>query len=186
MTVYVAFFTFEDIGARMSENAAEINVRSPRYWIASAPTVCEACGEGVTVSALAVMAGHETLELGEEAADDAWSLATGSAFLFFVEYLPEHVRLQLSVMAPAYRPHVGRAGEAGSDFGEVSHWVNHCERCGSTFDEQALFGELGGAFVPATVEQASRVRLLRIEETFEAAVGGYAYEPEFFDSMSTG
>ncbi len=170
----------------MLEDAVEINVRSPRYWIASAPAVCEACGERVRVSALAVMAGHETLELGEQPADDAWSLATGSAFLFFVEYLPEHVRRQLSAMAPAYRPHVGRAGETGSDSGEVSHWVNHCERCGSTFDEQALFGELGGAFVSATVEEASRVRLLRIEETFEAAVGGYSYEPEFFDSISTG
>lgn len=168
----------------MSEDAVEINVRSPRYWIASAPAVCSVCGECVTVSSLAVTAGHETLELAEEPADDAWSGATGAAFLFFVEYLSEGVRRQLSALAPAYRPRSDAGGEA--DSGELPHWVNHCDRCGAAFDEQALFGELGGAFVPATPQEASRVRLLCIDEPFEAAVGGYCHEPEFFGSMSVG
>jgi hypothetical protein len=168
-----------EVSCCADDGADGVNIRSSSYCVARAPAVCGQCGTRVTVTALVVMPGHEMLELGESPTDDCWTLAAGSAFLFFVEYVPEGVRRRLSVLAPAYRRRDGRSGGG-------SHWVNHCDGCGSAFDEQALFGEPGGAFVPTTAAEAARVFLTRIDADFEGAAGGYAYEPEFFGAMSAG
>lgn len=168
----------------------DINIRSPRFYLARTVGTCRRCGAPTRLFALAVPPGHETLEVDDEAQDeaqnetqngaltlDSWRIATNSAFLFFVEFIPDAIQSRLK---PFTQP--GRFGKSAAAV--EAYWSNRCERCGSEFDDQELFCEPEGAFFPTNEFAASAIHLLCIEEAFEAAAAGYAHEPQFFDAMS--
>jgi hypothetical protein len=50
------------------------------------------------------------------------------------------------------------------------------------FDDQELFCEPGGAFLPTSESAAGLIDLLPIDLAFEAVAGGYAHEPSFFSA----
>jgi hypothetical protein len=186
-----------------------INIRSPRYFLARTVGVCWHCSASTPLVALALPPGHEALELDDDALDDnalaygtladgtpadettadeapanaisqnTWSVATHHAFLFYVEYLSDAVRHRLNALTPCYRFDHSEAA-AGS------YWANHCESCGSLLDDHELFCEPDGAFLPTSEANAGLIHLLPIDEGFEAAAAGYAYEPQFFDFLSKG
>jgi hypothetical protein len=160
----------------------ETNIRSSRFYLARTVGTCRRCGAPTRLFALAVPPGHETLELDDEAQDEAlaldtWHVATDSAFLFFVEFIPDALHSRLKQCTQPW--HFGKS-EAAVD----GYWANHCERCGSQFDDRELFCEPEGAFFPTSELAARAIHLLTIEEAFEAAAAGYAHDPQFFDAMS--
>jgi hypothetical protein len=61
--------------------------------------------------------------------------------------------------------------------------MNHCARCRALQGDHFLHCEPDGAFMPATAAAAAAIVLLEIHEPFEASAAGYAYEPDYFDSM---
>lgn len=160
----------------------DINILSPRYFIANTLATCPHCRSSTQVFALAVPPGHETLELGDEVeagggasggasgnenAGDSWRVAPLSAFLFHVDYLPDLVQSRLGQFTRFY--HQGKIDGVNG-----SCWTNHCEQCGSALDDQDLFCEPDGGFLPTSESNARRIHLLPIDEVFEAAAGGYA------------
>jgi len=160
----------------------DINIRSSRFYLARTVGSCRRCGAPTPLLALAVPPGHETLELDDEAQEEAlavdtWHLATNCAFLFFVEFIPAVIQDRLKQFTQLSRFGKSEAPDGG-------YWANHCERCGSQFDDQELFCEPEGAFFPTSEMAASAIHLLTVEEAFEAAAAGYAYEPQFFNAMS--
>ena len=80
----------------------EVNIRSPRYYIARTVSTCWHCGSPTALVAIAVPPGHETLDVDDDASDEgsdgetqhrehpaaAWSVADHNAFLFYVDSLP--------------------------------------------------------------------------------------------------
>jgi hypothetical protein len=97
--------------------------------------------------------------------------------LFHVNYLPDAVLRRLHQATPSY------------DFDpsdEVSCWANHCEHCGRAQDDNELFCEPEGAFLPASAAGARLIRLVAVDEPLEAGAAGFAYEPEYFDAMVRG
>jgi hypothetical protein len=82
---------------------------------------------------------------------ETWQIAEQPAFLFHVESVPVGIRTLLSELAPSYRIHPGEPHDGEG-------WANHCDRCGSMQDDQALFCEPEGAFARPTkrVRAASR------------------------------
>jgi hypothetical protein len=165
-------------------NDVAVNFRSSRYFLAHTVGVCWHCNALTSLFALALPPGHEALDLDDDAPigetpEDTWNVASHGAFLFYVEYLPDGVRRRVNGFAPSYR--LGR-----SDAVEGFHWANHCERCDSLLDDHELFCEPEGAFLPTSEASAGLIHLLAVDEGFEAAVAGYAYEPQFFDAMSKG
>jgi len=160
----------------------EVNICSPRYFIARRLGECGHCRKPTQLFALAVPPGHRTLELDAEAPDetaarDTWRVAMHSAFLFYIEYLPDAVHDRLKQYTQCYR--FGH-GDAAMGF----YWSNHCERCGCSLDDQELFCEPEGAFLPADERSARSIHLLPMNEGMQALAAGYAYEPQFFDDMS--
>jgi hypothetical protein len=141
--------------------------------------------------AIAVPPGHETLDVDDEASDDetlrgetaaaTWSVADHGAFLFFIDFLPAAIQDRINQHLPTYRPN---CGIAAADSG--SHWSNHCESCGSQLDDQELFCEPGGAFLPTSESTASAIHLEMVDEPFETSAAGYSYEPPGFDAMARG
>jgi hypothetical protein len=155
----------------------DINIRASRFIVAQTLGVCGHCRKATRLVALAVPPGHMALELDDEAQDeetavDTWRIAANHALLFHVEYLPAAVRRRLRQFASSYRL---------SD--PAAHWANHCGHCGASFDDQELFCEPGGAFLPPDESSAGSIHLERIDEAFEAVAAGYAYEPCFFGSL---
>jgi len=131
--------------------------------------------------AVGLWPGHEVLELDDEALDDAhamdvWEVANHAGFLFHVAYLPSDVQSRISEICPAYALDHDESGD------ELC-WANHCEHCAATFDDQDLFCEPGGAFLPVTEADAGLIQLCNVDETIAAAAAGDAPEPPFFDSM---
>lgn len=159
----------------------DLNVRSDSYWIAHTVGECSRCCAATRIVALALPPGHESLTLEwatdrHECVGYVWESVASRAFLFYVEHLSESVQRRLREFSRSYR----RA--RGTDtFGP--YWANHCEHCGTVMDDHHLFCEPGGAFLPATPENARAVKLARIAESLEAGAVGYACEPHFFESM---
>jgi hypothetical protein len=162
----------------------DINIRSPHFFLARTIGTCWHCRATTPLFGLALPRGHMALELDDEAQDDetavdTWRIASDSAFLFYVAYLPALVQSRLRPFTRSYRlSHYEAAGG--------SYWANHCEHCGSLLDDHELFCEPDGAFLPTSESSASIIRLVPIDEAFEAVAAGYASEPEFFHAMSQG
>jgi len=192
------------------QSGAEINIRSGGYFIARTEVLCWHCGLRTGVLALAMPPEHETLDLDDQADDEGdgvcdldsvtgnlggnaganspdsdtgletgsvpWQPAGVNAFLFYVEYLPDAVQGRLRDLSPSFC-------FACSDATLTSYWANHCDHCGRLLGDHELHCEPEGAFVPVSEAAAAAIELLKIEEPFEAAADGYAFEPEFFSLM---
>ncbi len=167
----------------LEDAAAAVNVRSSRYLIAHTTGPCGHCRASTPLIALALPAGHETVDdmpddvPALETPHGTWSAAAAGALLFYVEYLPESVQRRLSDLAPFYR-------SSSTDDTAASYWANRCIHCGAAQDDEELFCEPGGAFLPVTQAAAASIRLQPIEAAIEAAAAGYAYQPQFFEPFS--
>ena len=159
-----------------------VNIRSPRWLLAQTVGVCPHCGASTQLFAIGLPPGHESIRFDESLDGEGqgtWEVENQNAFLFHVESLSAAIRCRLKSLVPCFRP--DRCGPA-----DDVHWLNHCERCGCALDDVELFCEPEGAFSPISESVAGLIRLLPIEAALEAAVAGYAYEPEFFAAMGLG
>jgi hypothetical protein len=165
----------------------DANVRSQTYYVARTTAPCWRCGSSTCLLALALPPPHDTLEeddTGEgpddgEPAPGMWQRADASAFLFYVEWLPDEVQHHLYELSQSF--HVAQSPATHS-----SYWENHCEHCSALLGDHELHCEPDGAFAPSNAAAAANIELLEISEPFEAAVAGYALEPEFFRCMRGG
>jgi hypothetical protein len=155
---------------------AEANVRSRTYYVAGTDVRCWRCSMSTRLLALAVPPRHETLDGDAPLSPDAWQCANFTAFLFYVEHLPESVQSRLNQLSPHFRPE-------HSTVTLCSYWANHCEHCGALLEDHELHCEPDGAFLPMSEAAAACIELLQIHEPFNAAAAGYAFEPEFFRFM---
>jgi hypothetical protein len=186
----------------------EMNIRSPRYYIARTVSTCWHCGSPTALVAIALPPGHETLDVDDDASDEssgdetqhrehpaaAWSVADHNAFLFYVGSLPAAIQKRINQYQPAYRPidadataaatAAAPATDAGGSSG--SYWANHCEQCGCQLDDHELFCEPEGAFLPTSEATAAAIHLVLVDEPFETSAAGYSYEPPLFDAMIPG
>jgi len=164
-----------------SGSKENINVRSSSYWIARATGECDRCRAEVRLVALALPPNHQSLELDWDIEADEfvgyhWETVEWSAFLFYVEYLPEKVRRRLQEVSKDYRFVL-------SERTQGSYWANHCAACGALMEDHDFFCEPDGAFLPTTADGAAAVTLERVDETLEAGSVGYACDPQFLESM---
>jgi len=159
----------------------DINRRAQRFFVAQTRGVCNDCNRSTPLVAVGLWPGHEALELDEDAPDDAhavdrWEVAHHAAFLFHVAYLSSNAQSRIMAICPAYALDHDESGD------ELC-WTNHCEHCGAPFDDQDLFCEPGGAFLPVSEADAGLIQIRNLEEAIAAVAAGDAPEPPFFDSM---
>ncbi len=159
----------------------DINRRAKRFFVAQTRGVCSDCNRSTPLVAVGLWPGHEALELDDDAPDDAhaadsWEVAHHAAFLFHVAYLSSNARSRIMAICPAY-------GLDHDESGDELCWTNHCEHCAAPFDDQDLFCEPGGAFLPVSEADAGLIQIRNLDEAIAAAAAGDAPEPPFFDSM---
>ena len=145
---------------------SNVNLRSSSYYIAHARVLCESCNHSSCVVALALPPGHQSL------VDGSWQRVEANAFVFYVAELASPVSKLLHRTAPLF----SRKGGEGR---RNRYWANHCEHCGSMFNDEALHCEPGG-FMPTQPVEAEAILLCRVAEEFSADAAGYALEPEYF------
>jgi len=154
----------------------DVNIRSPRFLLARTIGICRHCLSPTPLVGLALPPGHMVLELDHEARDDAeaidaWRIASGSAFIFEVGFIPAAVQSRIGQVTRLFKP--------GAD----GCWANRCERCAGLQDDRDLYCEPDGAFFPTNDASASLIQLVSVDEAFEAVAAGYAYEPAYFGAM---
>ena len=154
----------------------DASVRSRTYYVARTTALCPECGLTTRLLALALPPLHEILDAESSDVQDDWQRSDANAFLFYVEQLPEDVQRRLEQLSPHFRL-------AQSAATQSIYWANHCEHCGILLGDHELHCEPDGAFAPSNEAAAATIELLKTNEPFEAAVSGYALEPEFFGSM---
>jgi hypothetical protein len=164
-----------------ASHSIDINRRAKRFFIAQTRGVCSDCNRSTPLVAVGLWPGHEALELDDDAPDEAqavdtWEVANHAAFLFHVAYLSSDAQARLTGICPAY-------GLDHDESGDVLCWTNHCGHCGAPFDDQDIYCEPGGAFLPVSEADAGLIQIHNVDEAIAAAAAGDAPEPPFFDSM---
>jgi hypothetical protein len=168
----------------MNNPPIEPNLRSNSYFVARAGIECRRCGRRTVVTALALAGGHEIFEADPDSAGasagDLWQAADAGAFLFHVEQLPPNVQCRLQEVSPHYRhPDAAQGGEGA----QGGCWTNHCEHCGAPLSDDDLHCEPGAPFMPQSAAEAAAIEMIICPGPFEAAAGGYAHEPDYFEFM---
>jgi hypothetical protein len=98
-----------------------------------------------------------------------------AAVLSYVEYLTATVANRMRSVTRHYR--LDRLNEADDAF-----WINHCEHCGASVEEEELHGDLDGPFGPLPNEGLEAIRLHEMREPFEAWAGGESHDVKPLDS----
>lgn len=152
-----------------------VNHRARTFRIARALQQCGRCCELTPVVGLLLPVGHETLAGDGEggSAVQAWHVAEEEALLFFLEHVPQRVRIRLQRLAPNY-------SLDQADGTADSYWMNHCTQCGSRQDDFELYCEPEGAFAPMSASAARAICLHWYPEPVEACAMGYACAPPYF------
>ncbi|MDC9623085.1 DUF5710 domain-containing protein [Xenorhabdus sp. XENO-7] len=135
------------------------NVHAPFWYLAQTRTPCRHCHEQTTVTAFMLPAGHKILEEDEEDGEIDYTEQENPAFVFYIVDIPTQVRNALSSFNHALRKEVSQQIRR-------QHWINHCEKCGAQQNDAEMFCEMGGAFFPASSEEAASILLHRIDEPF--------------------
>ncbi|WP_348988942.1 DUF5710 domain-containing protein [Xenorhabdus sp. SGI240] len=145
------------------------NVHAEFWYLAQTRTPCPHCQEHTTVTAFMLPAGHKMLEADDDDDEDEdddetntevdYSEQDSPAFLFYVADIPTTVRNVLSGFHHTLRKTGGRRIRR-------THWINHCEHCGTQQDDADMFAEVGGAFFPSSRKEAAAIQLHRIDEPF--------------------
>lgn len=173
--------TFEDAAAGTGRSI-DINMRADNYRVSLTAGTCGSCGSPTRLIGLMLPPGHEILaddymaDPNGESRTSSWELSSCATQLFYVLELPPAALRHLRQIAPAYR----LAGGGETDF---RYWANHCEHCESRFDDQDLFCEFEGVFVPTDPAAASKIDLLRIFEPIAVAAAGSTCDPPLLSHM---
>jgi len=118
--------------------------------------------------------GHQTRQDSDEAI--AWEPQESETIIYYITQIPESVQMQMRSLTDHYR----------KDFSKTTqsfYWMNHCEHCGMKQGDFELFEEFDTPFCPIDPEDASRILLRRVSESFEASAASIAYEPGVFERM---
>ncbi|MDE9428211.1 DUF5710 domain-containing protein [Xenorhabdus bovienii] len=153
------------------------NVHAEYWYLAQTQTSCPHCHEHTTVTAFMLPAGHQLLEAdnGDEPGTEVdYTEQDSPAFLFYLADIPSLVRNVL----PGFHH---RLRKAVSQRLHRQHWINHCEHCGAQQDDTELFAEIGGAFFPASREQAATLQLHRIDQPFVGYCEDISHHHYHFD-----
>lgn len=166
------------------EHKPEFAVRSPFYYVVESTSDCWNCSNRTRVFAFMLPEEHEEFEYVYDE-DEEFELEHNLGEWRCHEYRGNVASVHS--MSPAVSKQMRRFTSnfklAYSKAAGSRYFMNHCEQCGTKLGDHFMHGEPGGAFVPMSPEQASRMSLVRINERFDANCGlGFSSE-DFFDWM---
>ena len=154
---------------------SDFNLRCTSYFIAQSMRTCWHCARDTRVFSFLLPRGHRARQDSHESAD--WELQESEAIIYYITQIPASVQAQMQSVTGYYR----------NDFSKTTqsfYWMNHCDHCGMKQGDFELFEEFDTPFCPINPQDASRILLRWVSESFEASAASIAYEPGFFEWMS--
>jgi hypothetical protein len=155
----------------------DINVRSSRYLLASSEHRCHRCHKMSAVHGFMLPIGHEALNVGDTEAEDEWEYGEDPTLLSHIEYLSPTVATRIATITPFYKL------AFTADQNEC-YYSNFCDYCHARFNDHQLFAEPGEGFVAFCLEDAKRVQLLDVSESFAAQCNGLSIGIALFEDMT--
>jgi hypothetical protein len=153
---------------------SDFNLRCSSYFIAQSMRICWHCARDTRVFSFLLPRGHKARQDSHESTD--WELQKSEAIIYYITQIPASVQAQMRSVTGHYRRDFSKTTQS-------RYWMNHCERCGMKQGDFELFEEFDTPFCPINPQDASRILLRSISESFEALAASIAYEPGFFDWM---
>ncbi len=154
-----------------------INARAHSYYLLETLHPCSQCGRESRVHGIVLPTGHEIRMHGEDPDSDEWERADEPSLISFVTNLASAVSLRIQQDSLLYRPRHSFADT-------TCYHYNHCEYCGSVFDEYALFGMPGYGFDVLSEMQAARILVSAVRAGFAGAAEHFSYGVAFLDAMT--
>jgi hypothetical protein len=154
----------------------EPNVRGSSYFIAASTRRCWRCQATSRVHGFILPAGHETLDGCAESEAGGWEPGEEPTLLCYLDWLAPQVVARITALAPHYRVAYSRTTRS-------FYWMNLCEQCGAQLGDHETYCEPGQGFLAFTLEEARRVGLVYVNQTFAASCGGYSIGVTLFEEM---
>jgi hypothetical protein len=146
------------------------NLRCTSYFIAQSTCSCWHCARHTRVFSFVLPRGHEARVADDESA--LWEVQESEAIVYYITWIPATVQAQVQSLTRHFR----------NDFSKTTqsfYWMNHCEHCGMKQGDFDLFEEFDTPFCPIEPQDACRILLRPVRESFEASAESVAYEPGF-------
>jgi hypothetical protein len=160
--------------AKWLPQRADINLQFFSYFIAQSTRSCWHCARDTRVFSFLLPPGHKARVSNDESTN--WEVQESEAIVYYVTWIPASVQAQMQSVTRQYR----------NDFSKTTqsfYWMNHCEHCGMKQGDFELFEEFDTPICPIEPQDASRILLRPVSESFEASAASIAYEPGFFEWM---
>lgn len=152
------------------------NVRGSSFLVATSTRPCWRCRRISQVVGFMLPEGHETIYIGDDPGEETWELAEEPTLVSYVEWLNAPVADRMRREFPLYR--LAFSQTTGSHY-----WMNHCEFCNVAFGDHETFSEPGQGFLAFSLEDARRIHLSAVPESFLACCGSYSIGVTLFDQM---
>jgi hypothetical protein len=132
------------------------------------------------VFALAVPAPHQFLHPDDEDERvEVWHSANTPAVLLHIEALNSATAIRLRDLAPGYQSSPAPASG-------VSRWINHCNHCDGTLEDDELHCEPEAAFMPVSPKAAHRIRLTEVFHPLQVNAADSAPDATWLDYAARG
>jgi hypothetical protein len=147
--------------------ASDFNIQASAYFIAQSMRSCWRCALDTRVFSFLLPPGHLVRQDHDESTD--WEVLECECIPYYITWIPASVQARMQALTRHYR----------SDFSKTTqsfYWMNHCEHCGMKQGDFELFEEIDTPFCPLAPQDAARILLRRVSESFEASAESIAYE----------
>ncbi len=152
-----------------------VNARAHHYYLLEGIQACERCGAQSRVHAIVLPTGHEVRLQGQDEGHEEWERSDEPSLLAFVTALAPSVAARIREETYSYR--------ARQTY-PVAYHYNHCEFCGSAFDEYALFATPGHGFDVLSESAAAAIHVTVVHSGFAGAADHFSYGVAFLDAMT--
>ena len=171
---------FEKWITQNNNENAEGNIRSIGFFIVESLESCWNCKQTTPVFAFLLPENHQGKEYEDE--DDEkndniiWVDRDYKTIVSFVSFVNKECLAILNRFSSRYYYDFSKQSSS-------SYYMNHCKNCNSKLGDFYMHSEPDGAFLPMESEAAKIMKLYWFNDIFEASVGTYSIDVDYFDQM---
>lgn len=171
---------FEKWLPKNNEKNIDGNIRSVGFFIIESLESCWKCKQDTPVFSFLLPENHQTKEYEDEDDEEndriIWKTENYKSIVSFVSFVNKKSIEIIQKFSSHYYFDFSKQSSG-------SYYMNHCNNCNSKLGDFYMHSEPSGAFKPMTNEEAGVIKLYWFNEVFEASVGTYSVDVDYFDHI---
>jgi hypothetical protein len=152
------------------------NIRSLGFFVAESLSSCWNCKRITQVFSFLLPEDHQVKDFDEERNEIIWETFDYQTIVSYVSFINKKAVESIQKISNHY--YIDFSKQTGE-----SYYMNHCKNCSSKLGDYYMHSEPGGAFQPMTSKIAKNMKLYWCDDVFEAEVGSYSIEVDYFEYM---